>query len=43
MISFLGTRTEVDLVEVFWPSGTVQHLEDVEANQVLLVTEPQAR
>ena len=36
----LGSAGQVSLVEIRWPSGTVQSLRDVEPNQVLLVTEP---
>lgn len=31
---------KIDRVEILWPSGRKQVLEDVEANQVLLITEP---
>ena len=36
----LGSAGQLSLVEIRWPSGTVQSLRDVEPNQVLLVTEP---
>ncbi len=36
----LGPRTEVDKLTVRWPSGTVQILEHVKADQFLTVTEP---
>jgi hypothetical protein len=36
----LGENLVVDQVEIHWPSGRVQILEDVEADQVLKVTEP---
>ena len=36
----LGSATQADVVEIRWPSGTVQTLTDVPANQVLSVTEP---
>ena len=35
----LGFRTRADLVEVRWPSGVVQQLEHVAANQVLVIKE----
>jgi hypothetical protein len=37
----LGPATTVDRVEIRWPSGTVQVLENVAANQVLEVVEPE--
>jgi enediyne biosynthesis protein E4 len=36
----LGKRSKVDRVEIRWPSGTVQTLENVDANQILKVREP---
>jgi len=36
----LGPDTHADLIEIHWPSGTVQILKDVEADRVLKVTEP---
>jgi hypothetical protein len=36
----LGADTVARLVEVRWPSGIVQRLENVPARQVLTVTEP---
>ena len=36
----LGAATRVPELEIRWPSGTVQLLKDVPANQVLTVTEP---
>ena len=36
----LGRSEQVDLVEIEWPSGVVQRFEQVHANQILLVTEP---
>lgn len=36
----LGSATLVDRVEVRWPSGTVQALYDVTANQMLTIVEP---
>ncbi|MCA9323203.1 MAG: ASPIC/UnbV domain-containing protein, partial [Planctomycetes bacterium] len=36
----LGMDTSVDQLEIRWPSGTIQILESVAANQTLTVTEP---
>jgi hypothetical protein len=36
----LGSHERVDEVEVRWPSGLIQKLTDVEANQILELTEP---
>ena len=36
----LGSATRVPEMEIRWPSGTVQILKDVSANQVLAATEP---
>lgn len=36
----LGDATTVDLLRTEWPSGIVQELKDVAANQILTVTEP---
>jgi hypothetical protein len=36
----LGKRSKVDEITVKWPSGKVQNLKDVKANQILTVTEP---
>jgi enediyne biosynthesis protein E4 len=36
----LGPDTKAETVEIHWPSGTVQTLSDVKADQVLKVTEP---
>ena len=39
----LADNTQVDLLEIRWPSGVVQQLENVEANQLLqIVEEPEA-
>ncbi|HEV2279881.1 MAG TPA: CRTAC1 family protein [Acidobacteriaceae bacterium] len=38
----LGTDAKADTVEIHWPSGAVQVLHDVKADQVLKVTEPAA-
>jgi hypothetical protein len=35
----LGEASQADTVEIRWPSGTVQVLTDVQANQVVTVTE----
>jgi hypothetical protein len=36
----LGKEQDVRSVRIEWPSGVVQELSDVKANQVLEVTEP---
>lgn len=36
----LGSHSVVDTLTIHWPSGTVQTLHDVKADQVLKVTEP---
>jgi hypothetical protein len=36
----LGSATNADLVRIEWPSGTVQELRNVSANQFLTLTEP---
>ena len=36
----LGGEKSVRLIEIHWPSGTVQKLENVKANQILTVREP---
>jgi hypothetical protein len=36
----LGAETRADAVEIHWPSGIVQTLENVAADQILKVTEP---
>lgn len=36
----LGSDNNVKLLEVRWPSGTIQKLENVKANQILTVREP---
>ena len=38
----LGDATEIERVEIRWPSGTVQTLEDPELNRLHTVTEPEA-
>ena len=37
----LASSEHAALVEIQWPSGLVQELRDVQANQVLAVSEPQ--
>ena len=39
----LGSHAEVDLLTIHWPSGTVQKLEHVKADQILTITEPGQR
>ena len=36
----LGNAARVDSLVVTWPSGRVQRLTEVEANQILHLTEP---
>jgi len=36
----LGSDATAKLVEIRWPSGTIQRLENVKAGQFLRVTEP---
>ncbi|MFZ0429233.1 MAG: CRTAC1 family protein [Acidobacteriota bacterium] len=36
----LGDQTQVDSIEIIWPSGTAQVLKHVRANQILMVEEP---
>ena len=38
----LARHTQIDKITVHWPSGTVQELTGVEANQLLLIKEPTA-
>ena len=37
----LGGATQADMVTVRWPSGQVQHLHDVQANQIVDLIEPE--
>ena len=37
----LGADSRADLIEIHWPSGKVQTLRDVAADQILKVTEPE--
>ena len=39
----LGAHAEVDLLTIRWPSGTIQTLQHVKADQILTVTEPTPR
>jgi hypothetical protein len=39
----LGTENKAKLIEIHWPSGTVQTLQDVAADRVLKVKEPTAK
>jgi hypothetical protein len=36
----LGTETRASVVEIIWPSGVVQTLQDVKADQIVKATEP---
>lgn len=36
----LGQQTRVNDIEIRWPSGVVQHLSNVQADQILRLTEP---
>jgi enediyne biosynthesis protein E4 len=36
----LGKNASADLVEIYWPSGIVQTLKNVEADRVVVVKEP---
>ncbi|MBN2349162.1 MAG: CRTAC1 family protein [Bacteroidales bacterium] len=35
----LGSKEKADKIEIIWPSGIIQHLENVQANQILTVKE----
>jgi hypothetical protein len=37
----LGPDKRVELVEIVWPSGTLQTLRDVDGDRVLKVKEPE--
>ncbi len=39
----LGQNTNVEKLEIRWPNGTVQILENIDANQVLTITEPNSK
>jgi hypothetical protein len=36
----LGATAQIPRIEIRWPSGVVQTLRDIRADQVLTVTEP---
>ena len=36
----LGDADVIDEITILWPTGAEQVLEDIEPNQVLLITEP---
>lgn len=36
----LGARTQVDTIEIQWPSGALQKLKGIKANQIVNVREP---
>jgi hypothetical protein len=36
----LGAENQADLIEIHWPSGIIQTLQNVSADQVLKLTEP---
>ena len=36
----LGAEKKVDLIEVIWPSGKIQQLENIDINQLITITEP---
>jgi enediyne biosynthesis protein E4 len=36
----LGPNNRADLIEIHWPSGIVQTLNNIAADQILKVTEP---
>jgi hypothetical protein len=38
----LGAESDIRSIEIRWPSGIVQRLTGVEADQILTVTEPEA-
>ena len=39
----LGAHQKVDKLTIYWPGGTVQHLVDIQANQILQVKEQASR
>ncbi len=43
LIFGLGNRDKIDFVHVVWPSGTVQHLDDVSPGQTITITETQRK
>jgi len=36
----LGSHAKIDTIEIRWPSGANQFLQDVDANQILKIKEP---
>ena len=36
----LGSATTVEKIEIRWPSGTIQALQNISANELLEITEP---
>jgi hypothetical protein len=36
----LGPDARAQLIEIFWPSGIVQRIKNVDADRILKVTEP---
>jgi hypothetical protein len=38
----LGDNAQVDRISVFWPSGTVQHMKGITADQILHLIEAPA-
>jgi hypothetical protein len=36
----LGTSAQADTLTIYWPSGTIQTLTNVAANQKMTITEP---
>ena len=36
----LGKRDKIDSLEITWPSGQVQNLENIEIKQTITITEP---
>ena len=37
----LGDRTQIDLLEISWPSGTEERLKNIKANQLMILHERQ--
>jgi hypothetical protein len=37
----LGSATRITQIEIVWPSGIHQTLQDVKADQIMTVTEPE--
>ena len=38
----LGKADKAEKIEIIWPSGRVQTLEDISANQVMTISEPES-